>query len=71
MALLLEGKVAVVTGAAQGLGLGMAEELGSQGATVVIADLQLDKAHLAMGRKIITADLNLNMLKDAYEYSCF
>ena len=53
MALLLEGKVAVVTGAAQGLGLGMAEELGSQGATVVIADLQLDKAHLAMGRKVI------------------
>ena len=42
---LLEGKVAVVTGAAQGLGLGMAAELGSQGATVVIADLQLEKAN--------------------------
>ena len=36
----LEGQVAVVTGAAQGLGLGMVEELARRGAQVVIADLQ-------------------------------
>ena len=40
----LAGLKAVVTGAAQGLGLGIARELGVRGAQVVIADLQLDKA---------------------------
>ena len=40
----LLGKVAVVTGAAQGLGLGIAEELARQGARVVIADRQVKKA---------------------------
>lgn len=40
----LNGKVAVVTGAAQGLGLGIAEELALQGATVILADVQLEKA---------------------------
>ncbi|MEE3258675.1 MAG: SDR family NAD(P)-dependent oxidoreductase, partial [Candidatus Latescibacterota bacterium] len=40
----LSGLVAVVTGAAQGLGLGIARELGGRGAEVIAADLQLDKA---------------------------
>ena len=40
----LEGDVAVVTGAAQGLGLAMAERLARNGAEVCIADLQLEKA---------------------------
>ena len=40
----LDGSLAVVTGAAQGLGLGMVEELAHNGATTIIADLQLDKA---------------------------
>ena len=40
----LAGQVAVVTGGAQGLGLGIAEELAVQGATVVIADVQLERA---------------------------
>lgn len=44
---LLEGKVAVVTGAAQGLGFATAAELAAQGATVVIADLQKAKAEAA------------------------
>ena len=43
----LDGGVAVVTGAAQGLGLGIAKELGARGAHVVAADLQLDKAEAA------------------------
>jgi len=38
------GAIALVTGAAQGLGLGMAEELARRGAHVVIADLQEEKA---------------------------
>jgi NAD(P)-dependent dehydrogenase (short-subunit alcohol dehydrogenase family) len=40
----LSGEVAVVTGAAQGLGLGIAAELGRQGAIVIIGDIQVEKA---------------------------
>lgn len=39
----LDGLIAVVTGAAQGLGLGIAEQLARDGATAIIADLQRDK----------------------------
>lgn len=39
----MDGKIAVVTGAAQGLGLGIAERLARNGATVVMADLQREK----------------------------
>ncbi|MDH3581968.1 MAG: SDR family NAD(P)-dependent oxidoreductase, partial [Hyphomicrobiales bacterium] len=34
-----ENKVAIVTGAARGIGRSIAETLGSQGALVVIADI--------------------------------
>jgi len=40
----LTGKIAMVTGAAQGFGLGIAESLLAEGATVVLADLNLDGA---------------------------
>jgi len=40
----LSGKIAVVTGAAQGLGLGIAETLARRGALTVIADCQSEKA---------------------------
>jgi 3-oxoacyl-[acyl-carrier protein] reductase len=40
----LEGKIAVVTGGAQGIGRAIALGLGRQGAKVVVADLQNDKA---------------------------
>lgn len=43
----LAGQIAVVTGAAQGLGLGIARELAERGANVTIADLQHEKASLA------------------------
>lgn len=42
----LDGLVAVVTGAAQGLGLEIAHQLARNGASVIIADLQLEKAQL-------------------------
>ncbi|MCJ8332291.1 MAG: SDR family oxidoreductase [Lentisphaeria bacterium] len=42
-----EGQVAVVTGAAQGLGLGFVEALAEMGATVIIGDLQVDVATAA------------------------
>ncbi len=43
----LDDLVAVVTGAAQGLGLGIAERLARDGAAVTIADVQLEKARSA------------------------
>ncbi|MFI2345983.1 SDR family NAD(P)-dependent oxidoreductase [Streptomyces sp. NPDC019443] len=52
MSLALEGKVAVVTGGASGVGLGIAQEFVEHGASVVITDLQqaeLDEAVAAIG----------------------
>ncbi len=40
----VDGKIAVVTGGAQGFGEGMARELVEAGAFTYIADLQIDKA---------------------------
>lgn len=39
-----DGKTAIVTGAASGIGAAIARELASAGATVIVSDLDLDKA---------------------------
>ena len=46
----IDGAIAVVTGAAQGLGLGIAERLARNGATVVMADLQREKVEEEAGK---------------------
>lgn len=71
----LTGKRALVTGAAQGIGLAIAAELARQGAVVVIADRAGDKAHaavqtLAIPGHAVTADVStrdgcLAMAKEA------
>lgn len=46
----LDGLIAVVTGGAQGLGLGITEQLARDGATVIIADLQHGKGRSEAAR---------------------
>jgi 3-oxoacyl-[acyl-carrier protein] reductase len=43
----LDGKVALVSGAGRGMGLGIARALARQGATVVVNDFHLDRAEAA------------------------
>ena len=71
----LRGQVALVTGAAQGLGLGIAETLGRRGAVVVLADLQLQKAtSAAMGlveQGLLAEPAELNIADSGSVVRCF
>ena len=46
----LDGRVAVVTGGARGIGLGCCECLGAAGASIVIADLDAEEAKRSAGK---------------------
>jgi len=43
----LEGRVAIVTGGAQGIGRAIVDKLAEEGAGVVVADIDRDKAEAA------------------------
>ena len=45
----LDGKVAVVTGAGQGIGAACARALGEAGATVIVADMMADRVEASIG----------------------
>ena len=45
-----EGRVAVVTGAASGLGRAVAERIAAEGGAVVVADIAGDRAHETAAR---------------------
>ena len=56
----LDGRVAIVTGGAQGIGRAIVDKLADEGATVVIGDIDGDKAEAAakrIGGLAITADI--------------
>lgn len=59
----LAGKVTVVTGAAQGFGKGIAQELYNEGATIVIADMNLPLAESVakeMGSRAVAIAVNVS-----------
>src|SRR4051794_41116620 len=66
----LDGKVAVVTGGAQGIGYACAQALAEAGATVVIADMSTDGAKSSaekltqLGHKVSAVTLNVTKSKD-------
>lgn len=67
----LTGKVAIVTGAAQGIGRAIASRLADEGAKVALADIQIDSAeHAAVelrtsGASAIAVALDVTKLDDA------
>jgi NAD(P)-dependent dehydrogenase (short-subunit alcohol dehydrogenase family) len=66
-----DSKVAIVTGAASGIGLATARQFAREGATIIIADLKRDKAEAAArqlaaetGRKVLGLPCDVSSEKD-------
>src|SRR6516164_438294 len=58
----LKDKIAVITGAAQGIGLACAERFLAEGAKVMLADINADKLRAAgnrLGAEFVVADASL------------
>ncbi|MCG2624718.1 SDR family oxidoreductase [Arthrobacter sp. I2-34] len=66
----LHGKVAVVTGAARGLGLGYARRLADRGANIAICDLNLESAHeyQAEADNLVDGSLEATLASYGVEY---
>jgi NAD(P)-dependent dehydrogenase (short-subunit alcohol dehydrogenase family) len=47
---LFDGKVAIVTGGASGIGRALSEQLSRRGALVIVADIDIERAHLSFDR---------------------
>ncbi len=62
-----EGQVAIVTGAAQGLGRAIAHRLGQEGASLVIADIQGERAERTAGQ--LAAELGVPAIAFAGDLS--
>lgn len=59
----LAGKITIVTGAAQGFGKGIAEELYSEGATIIVADMNYELAKnvaMQMGERAFAIAVNVS-----------
>ena len=70
---MLDGKVAIVTGAAQGIGRAIAEALASAGADIAIADMDPGRAQETMdavrklGRRVLNLKVNVAEWSDVKE----
>lgn len=66
---LLEGKLALVTGAGSGVGEAVAYSFANEGATVVADDTTTSRSRESSGRSGLLANLHLRSLQEATAYA--
>lgn len=64
----LEGRIAIVTGAARGIGFGIAAKLAEKGATVVVSDVNADNAAIAVEKIKAAGGKAIAILADVANY---